>query len=84
MQVSLDLTPELHHKIESTANSTGKSISDFILDKVLIGLDEEKASMDFKNFIEPRIDEAKRGGLTEESFDEIVEEEFKKALDSQQ
>ena len=44
--------------------------------KFLIELDEEKVSKDFKNFIEPRINEAKRGELTDESFDEIVEVEF--------
>ena len=34
MQELLDLTPVLDHKIESTANSIGKSISDFILGKI--------------------------------------------------
>ena len=52
--------------------------------RFLIELDEEKVSKDFKNFIEPRNKEAKRGELTDESLDEIVEEEFKKELDSQQ
>ena len=82
MQVALDLTPELHHKIESTANSIGKSINDFILDKVLAGLDDDIAKKDFKNFIETRIIEAKRGELTDESIDEIVEAEIKKAMNS--
>ena len=83
MQVSLNLTPELHHKIESTASSIGKSISDFIIDKVLIGLDEEKALKDLESFLEPRIIAAKQGKISEKSIDEIVEEAFKKALDSQ-
>ena len=83
MQVSLNLSPELHQQIETSASSIGKSISDFIIDKVQIGLDEERALKKLEDFIELRLAAADRGEISEKPIEEIVKEAFKKAVESQ-
>ena len=83
MQISINLTPVLHQEIELTANSIGKSINDFIVDIVQTELVDIKAQKDLENFLEPRINAAKQGKISKKTFDEIVDESFKKALESQ-
>ena len=79
IQISINLRPELHQEIESTANSIGKSISDFIVDIVRINLDDAKAQKDLENFLKPRINAASQGKISKKTFNEIVDESFKKA-----
>ena len=80
MQVSVDFHPNLYQQIEASAKSAGKSISDFIVDKVQIGLDEERALKKLEDFIERRLDAADRGEISDKPIDEIVRVAFEKAL----
>ena len=79
MQVLLNLTPDLYKQIDSTAKSIGKSVNDFLVDKLSNDFDDKKAQEDLENFLAPRITAAKQGKITDKTIDEIVEESFKKA-----
>ena len=80
MQISVDFDPDLYQQIEASVKSARKSISDFIIDKVQIGLDEESALKKLEDFIEHRLDAADRGAVSEKSIDEIISDAFENAL----
>jgi len=83
--LSIDIPPEDHQKPKAIAALKGQSFKDYVLDRALgdtpalAGMREDEAFMALANFLEPRIEQARRGQLSGKSLDEIRREERKRA-----
>ena len=63
MRLSVEVTPEQHQRLKAIAALQGKSIKDYVLDRVLPATpasDEEQALQELEAFLEPRIKEAEQ------------------------
>lgn len=84
-RLSIDISPEDHQKLKAIAALKGQSIKDYVLGRALgdtpalAGMSEDRAFMALANFLEPRIEQARRGELAGKSVDEIRREERKRA-----
>lgn len=84
-RLSIDISPEEHQKLKAIAALKGQSIKDYVLGRALSDapaldrMSEEDAFKALVNFLEPRIDQARRGQLSGKSLDEIRCEERKHA-----
>ena len=80
MQILLDVPPELHKQISSSAASLGKSIADYIIEK-LAEPNEELAMKELDDFLEPRIQSAKQGNFVNKTVRVIANEVLQKNLE---
>lgn len=84
-RLSINISPEDHQKLKAIAALKGQSIKDYVLGRALgdapaiAGMSEDQAFMALANFLEPRIEQARRGELSGKSLDEIRREECKRA-----
>ena len=84
-RLSIDISPEDHQKLKAIAALKGQSIRDYVLGRALgdapalDGMSEDQAFMALSNFLEHRIEQARRGKLSGKSLDEIRREERKRA-----
>ncbi len=84
-RLSIDISPEDHQKLKAIAALKGQSIRDYVLGRALgdapalDGMSEDQAFMALSNFLEHRIEQARRGQLSGKSLDEIRREERKRA-----
>lgn len=84
-RLSIDISPEDHQKLKAIAALKGQSIKDYVLGRALgdapalDGMSEDQAFMALANFLEPRIEQARRGQLSGKSLDEIRREERSRA-----
>lgn len=84
-RLSIDISPEEHQKLKAIAALKGQSIKDYVLGRALSdtpaldGMDEDEAFDALANFLEPRVDQARRGELSGKSVEEIRREERKRA-----
>lgn len=84
-RLSIDISPEDHQKLKAIAALKGQSIKDYVLGRALgdapavDGMNEDQAFMALANFLEPRIEQARRGQLSGKSLDEIRREERSRA-----
>jgi hypothetical protein len=84
-RLSIDISPEDHQKLKAIAALKGQSIKDYVLGRALgdtpavAGMSEDQAFMALANFLEPRIEQARRGQLSRKSVEEIRREERKRA-----
>jgi hypothetical protein len=73
------------HSAISSGTPKGQSIKEYVLGRALgdapalDGMSEDEAFMALANFLEPRIEQARRGELSGKSVDEILREERKRA-----
>ena len=87
MRLSIEITPEQHARLKAVAALRGKSIKDYVLEKVLPpqpeteALSEEEALHQLEEFLKPRIDAARRGEFVSKSVEQIFQEEHAKAPD---
>jgi hypothetical protein len=81
LRLSIDISPEDHQKLKAIAALKGQSIKDYVLCRALgdapalAGMSEDQAFMALAKFLEPRIEQARRGQLSGKSLDEIRREE---------
>ena len=81
----IDISPEDHQKLKAIAALKGQSIKDYVLGRALgdtpalAEMSEDQAFMALANFLEPRIEQARRGELSGKSLVEIRREERKRA-----
>ena len=74
-RLSIELTEQQHQQIKATAALQGKSLKDYAVERLLpMTEDEKKAMAELKALLLPRIERARRGEVSTQSFDEIVEE----------
>lgn len=74
-RLSIELTEQQHQQIKATAALQGKSLKEYAVERLLpMTEDETKAMAELKALLLPRIERARRGEVSIQSFDEIVEE----------
>ena len=79
-RLSIDITAEEHQKLEAIAALSGQSIRDFVLERALADapalgeMSEGDALGALAEFLKPRIEEARRGGLSGKSVADIRRE----------
>ena len=76
-RLSIELTPEQHQQLKAIAALHGQTLKDYILERTLPhlpqteSLSEEETLRRLEAFLEPRIAEAERGEVIEESVEQI-------------
>lgn len=79
-RLSIDITAEEHQKLKAIAALKGQSIKEYVLRRTLgdapalDGMTEDEAFSALAAFLEPRIDQARRGELSTRSMDDIRRE----------
>jgi uncharacterized protein (DUF1778 family) len=74
-RLSIELTEQQHQQIKARAALQGQSIKDYTLSRLFpMSADEEKAMADLQALILPRIKAALLGEVSDQSFEEIVDE----------
>ena len=76
----IEVTPEQHHRLKAMAALSGQTLKDYILDRALPSLpeaeslSEKEALQQLEAFLKPRIEEAERGEVVNQSVTEIIAE----------
>ena len=79
-RISIEVTPEQHQRLKACAALAGKSIKDYVLERVLAQvpetgtLSEEQALEKLEDFLKPRLESVERGECVNKSMAEIFEE----------
>ena len=77
-RLTIEVTEQQHQSIKALAALQGKSIKEYAIQRLFaVTADEEKAMQELKALLAPRIAEALTGVVSEQSFDDIVEEALK-------
>lgn len=79
MRLSIEITPEQHQNLKAAAALQGKSIKNYVLERVLPNADEQEALQKLESYLQPRVAAAKAGKITDKSVDDIFDEEIAKA-----
>lgn len=78
-RILIDVTREQHSRLAAGAALAGKSIEDHMLDKALpLDDDEAQAMRELEEFLDARVEEARRGQFVEKSVSDIAREAYKK------
>ncbi len=72
----IDVTGEQHQQIKALAALHGKTIKDYIMEKVF-PIDEDIAMEELNSILLSRIQEAQNTGITSLSFDEVTDKIIK-------
>jgi hypothetical protein len=84
-RLSIDISPEEHQKLKAIAALKGQSIKEYVLGRALgdapalVGMSEDEAFKALANFLEPRLEQARRGQLSGKSVEDIRRDERKRA-----
>ena len=80
MRLSIDITPEQHQRLKAVAALQGKSMKDYVLNRVLadIPADDAEALRQLEAFLEPLI-KAAQGQTLDKSVTEIFKDAVQKA-----
>jgi hypothetical protein len=84
-RLSIDISPEEHQKLKAIAALKGQSIKDYVLGRALgdtpalDDMSEDEAFKALANFLEPRLEQARRGQLSGKSVEDIRRDERKRA-----
>lgn len=78
-RLSIELTAEEHKKVKAVAAMQGRSIRDYVLERILPSPKDDLALQELGTFLAPRIRDAKKGNVLSSSAKKIFEE----ALSSQ-
>lgn len=79
-RLSIDITPEEHQKLKAIAALKGQSIKEYVLKCTLGevpplgGMSEKEAFSALAEFLQPRIEQARRGELSTKSVGDIRRE----------
>ncbi len=79
-RLSIEITPEQHHRLKAVAALRGKSIKDYVLERVLPSASEatitsdEEALRQLEAFLIPRIEAAERSEISSKSVEQIFNE----------
>ncbi len=79
-RLSIEVTPEQHQRLKAIAALHGKTIKDYVLERVLPplpemdSLSEEEALYQLETFLKPRIEAAERGEVVTKSVKQIFDE----------
>ena len=76
-RLSIEVTPEQHQRLKAIAALHGQTLKDYILERTLPNLpkseslSEEEALKRLDAFLHPRVAEAERGEIVEDSVERI-------------
>ena len=76
-RLSIELTPEQHQQLKAIAALHGQTLKDYILERTLPqpppieSLSEQETLQRLETFLRPRIVEAERGDIVEDSVEQI-------------
>jgi hypothetical protein len=80
-RLSIEVTPEQHQRLKAVAALQGKSIKAYVLERALPpsmpeedALSEAEALHRLEMFLKPRIEEAERGEVVNQTATEIIAE----------
>ncbi len=79
-RLSIEVTQEQHQRLKAVAALHGKTIKDYVLERVLPPSPEKEPASDeealrqLEDFLKPRIEEAERGETSSRSADQIFED----------
>lgn len=81
-RLSIEITPEQHQRLKAVAALQGKSIKAYVLEKALPSplpeddkaFSEEEALHRLEMFLKPRIEQAERGEVVNQTASEIIAE----------
>lgn len=75
MRLSIEVTPEQHQRLKAIAALSGKTIRDYVLERVLnADMTENEALKQLEDFLKPRIEAAERGDFSSKDFDGVIAE----------
>jgi uncharacterized protein (DUF1778 family) len=81
-RLSIELTTEQHQRLKAVAALQGKSIKEYVLERVLSPISHDSAAdealVQLEAFLQPRLDEAIQGKFVNRSVSDIFEEEIRK------
>lgn len=73
MRLSIEITPEQHQRLKAIAALSGKTIRDYVLERVLDSeMTENEALKKLEAFLKPRIEAVERGEFSDKDFDGII------------
>ena len=76
-RITIDVTPDQHKRLKAIAALSGQSLKDYVLEKTLPLEEDEQAAMDeLLKYLKPRIAQAKRGEVVNQSVEEIFQEAY--------
>lgn len=84
-RLSIDITPEEHRKLKAIAALNGESIKDYVMKRALRDaphlddMNEDEAVAALSEFLEPRIEQARRGEFSTKSLSDIRRDARKQA-----
>jgi hypothetical protein len=78
-RLSIEMTPEQHQRLKAMAALHGKSIKEYVLERVLppspeTSLSEAEALRELEMLLKPRIEAAERGETVSKSVEQIFDE----------
>ncbi len=77
MQLSIEITESQHQQIKERAATSGLSIKDYILEKVLPMTKEEQEAMEqLRAYLAPALAEIERGEFYEGTVEDIIAEMY--------
>lgn len=80
MRLSIEVTPEQHQRLKAVSALQGRSIKDYVLERVFQPLpetssaDADEALRQLETFLKPRIDAVEQGKIVDKSVLDIFEE----------
>lgn len=77
-RITIEVTDEQHQQIKAMAAVLGKSIKEFVLERVFPSSDreEEQAWQELKELLRERIVAAERGEVSAKTFSQVLEEKL--------
>ncbi|NEP62292.1 MAG: antitoxin [Symploca sp. SIO2G7] len=76
-RLTVELTGEQHQQIKAMAAMQGKSIKEYVLERLFpveVNQDEQQAWDALKSLLSERVAAAKRGEISNKTFEQITEE----------
>jgi uncharacterized protein (DUF1778 family) len=79
-RLSIKVTPEQHQRLKAVAALQGKTIKDYVLERALpplpdmSSMSEEEAVNRLEDFLNPRIEAAKKGQFSSRSVEKVFED----------
>jgi uncharacterized protein (DUF1778 family) len=77
-RITIEVTDEQHQQIKAMAAVLGKSIKEFVLERLFPSNDqeEEQAWQELNELLRERIAEAERGEVSAKTFSQVLEEKL--------
>jgi uncharacterized protein (DUF1778 family) len=77
-RITIEVTDEQHQQIKAMAAVLGKSIKEFVLERLFPSndLEEEQAWQELKELLKERIVAAERGEVSAKTFSQVLEEKL--------